>query len=201
MSMQSIWNSVLAASLAMVAAGSSDAIAATACADYRSPDQAIHCAALTRFDESRDLVGVRRKAGGFGFFLLSRSREPVAIQGRVVTARKGLIVLVANGELRLQSPAGTRTAFKLSDRLPRANTSGKEGAINSNGSRIAVFLRPPGSSPDADSDAVGLVDVRNRRMKTISTTEWKNPRWLSRDQFAVGNITVDARTGAVVSGS
>ncbi len=201
MSVQSIWNSVLAASLAMVTTGPPNATGPTACADYNAPKQAIHCAVLTRFDESRDLVGVRLEAGSFGFFLLSRSREPVAIEGRVVTARKGFIALVANGELRLQSPAGTRTAFKLRDRLPRANTSGKEGAINSNGSRLAVFLRPPGSSPDADSDAVGLVDVRDRRMKIIPTTEWENPRWLTRDRFAVGSLTVDARTGAVVSGS
>ncbi len=200
MSMRSILNSVLAASLAMVAAGSSDAIAATACADYRSRDQAIHCEVLARFDESRDLEGVRRKAGGSGFFLLSRSLEPVAIEGRVVTARKGFIGLLADGELRLQSPAGTRTAFKLSDRLPRANTSGKEGAIKLSGSRLAVFLRPPGSGPDSDSDAVGLVDVRTRRMRIIPTTEWKNPRWPTRDQFAGGNITVDTRSGAV-SGS
>ena len=145
-------------------AGTSNAVAATSFDDYTAPSQARACEFFTRFDTWTDVVGVRLKAGAFGFILLARSREPVAIHGKVITARKGFIALAVNGDLRLQTSAGTRKVLKFSDRLPRANTSGKEGAINSNGSRLAVFLRPPGSSQDADSDAKIIDRLESHRL-------------------------------------
>lgn len=173
--MPSISGSVLAACLVLTAVGPITAQANVVCAAHNAPRRALHCAVLVAFDSSRDLVGVRLSGGHFGFYLLSRTGRPIEIKGRVVSARKGFIAVLTHRELRIQSPAGTRTAFVFRDRLPRANSSGKEGAINADGSRVAVFLRPPGSSNDADSDAVGLVDVRKRGLKVIFTTEWEQP--------------------------
>jgi hypothetical protein len=152
----------------------------------------LHCEVLTRFDAKRFVGAARFSGGQVVFYLLSPRAAPIELPGQVIAARPNTVAMLHGNKLRVRRGNRTTEVLTFTEGLPRANSSGREGAINPSGTRVAVFLQAPGASRDSGSVAVGLVDIDRKTMRVVPTTEWQNPMWTSDSVLRVGSIEIDA---------
>jgi hypothetical protein len=156
-----------------------------------------HCDVVGRFDSTRVVATTRYDEGQVVFYLLSPDRSPEELPGTVMAVGSRHVAMLDGPVLKVRSGEMTDITLAFLDGLPRANSSGREGAFNADGSRLAVFLQAPGASRDSDSVAIGIVDVKGKTMRTVPTREFTFPVWTSPSVLRVGNVVIDARTGEI----
>jgi hypothetical protein len=150
------------------------------------------CDVVARFDAKRFVATTRYSGGQTVFYLLSPLAGPIELPGQVIAAGPNAVAMLHGNKLKVRRGNRTTEVLTFTDELPRANSSGREGAINASGTRVAVFLQAPGANRDSGSVAVGLVDVARKTMRVVPTSEWQNPTWTSDSLLRVGSITIDA---------
>lgn len=115
------------------------------------------CEVVDSFDETRVVGSARFDNGTIAFFLLSPSEAPIELPGIVVAVGYRSVAMLHGFSLKVRRGDATTSVLTFTNGLPRANSSGREGAFSPDGRRLAVFLQAPGSSRDSDSVAVGIV--------------------------------------------
>jgi hypothetical protein len=150
------------------------------------------CEVIERFDPNRFVASTRYEGGQVVFYLLSPQDAPVELPGQLIAAGPNTVAMLHGNKLKVRRGNRTTEILTFTDGLPRATSSGPEGAINPSGTRVAVFLQASGANRDSDSVAVGLVDVEQKTMRVVPTSEWQNPMWTSDSVLQVGSLTIDA---------
>ncbi len=153
---------------------------------------ASYCEIVGRFSDSQVVASVRYPNGANPFVLLSASDAPEELVGTVIAVGANVIAMLRGGTLLIRRGSRTHDLLRFTNGLPRANSSGREGVFNADGSRLAVFLQAPGASRDSSSVAVGLVNTETGTMKVVATREWENPLWTSNSVLRVGALDIDA---------
>ncbi len=155
----------------------------------------ISCDPLREFDNGRVLVTLKTKPDGMLVFLLAHPKlPPIRLNGIVITSSPERIAVLENDNLVLYSEDGVgKNILKFDREVARANSSASEGTFSPNQERVALFLVPI-DNRDADSVAIGIVDLVDGSVRRFATSKWQSLRWINDDLLAVDDIQVAIHT-------
>jgi hypothetical protein len=157
------------------------------------------CQLIARFNATRFVATTRYSSGQVVDYLLSPTGTPIELPGRVIAAKLNFVAMLHGGLLKVRRGNSTRSVLRFSDGLPDVTSSGRTGAFNNSGTRLALPLLAADAEPGSDIVGVGLIEVSTGNIVTVLIAQWQFPIWKSDSIVAIGSVTLDATTGSVLA--